>query len=64
MKVDSYDSLPLENTMTLFNVIILVKWVWNRDKNNRYYNIFLEKASHELPKKLGFVLIIYYKNEK
>ena len=64
MKVDSYDSLPLENTMTLFNVIILVKWVWNRDKNNHYYNIFLEKASPELPKRLGFVLIIYYKNEK
>ena len=50
-KVDSYDFLPLEKTMTLRNVIILVKSVWNKDKNNYYYNIFLEKASYELPKK-------------
>ena len=33
-----------------FNVI-LVKSVFNKDKNNYYYNIFLEKASHELPRK-------------
>ena len=25
--------------------------VWNKDKNNQDYNIFLEKVSHELPKK-------------
>ena len=29
---------------------MLVKSVWNKDKNNYYYNIFLEKASYELPK--------------
>ena len=51
IKVDSYDSLPLEKTMTLCNIIILVKSVWNKDKNNSYYNIFLEKASYVLPKK-------------
>ena len=27
MKVDSYDSLPLENTMTFNNIIILIKSV-------------------------------------
>ena len=43
IKVDSYDSFR--------NVIILVKSVWNKDKNNYYYNIFLEKASYECPKK-------------
>ena len=37
--------------MTLRNVIILVKSVWNKDKNSYDYNIFLEKASYELPKK-------------
>ena len=57
IKVDSYDSLPLEETMTLRNVIILVKSVWNKYKNNYYY-IFSEKASYELLKKYVFVLII------
>ena len=28
-----YDSLPLEKTMTFNNVIILIKLVWNKDKN-------------------------------
>ena len=47
VKVDSYISLPLEKTMTYRNVIILIKSVFNKDKNNYYYNIFLEKASYE-----------------
>ena len=51
IKVHSYDSLPLEKTMTLHNVIKIVKSVWNKDKNNYYYNIFLEKSFYELPKK-------------
>ena len=37
--------------MTFYNVIILIESVWNNDKNNYYYNVFLEKASYELPKK-------------
>ena len=40
IKVYSYGSLPLEKTMTFRNVIILIKSVWNKDKNNYYYNIF------------------------
>ena len=36
--------------MTLHNVIIIIKSVWNKDVNNYYYNIFLEKASYELRK--------------
>ena len=42
-------------TMTFHGVIILIKIVFNKDKNNYYYNIFLEKASYELPKKYVFV---------
>ena len=38
MKVDSYNSLPLEKTMTLRNVITLVTSVWNKDKHNYYNN--------------------------
>ena len=34
--------------------IIIIQSVFNKDKNNYYYNIFLEKASSELPKK-GFL---------
>ena len=41
--------------MNFHNVIILIKSVFNKDKNNYYYNIFLEKASYELPKKQVFV---------
>ena len=42
-KVDSFYSLPPEKKLTFHNVIILIKSVFNRDKNNYYYNIFLEK---------------------
>ena len=37
--------------MTLGNVIILIMLVCNKDKNNYYYKIFLEKALYALPKK-------------
>ena len=38
-KVDSYNSLPLEKVITFHKVIILIKSVWNKDKNNYYCNI-------------------------
>ena len=52
--VGSYDSLPLEKTMTSYDVIILIRSVFNKDKNTYYYNIFLQKASLELLKKINF----------
>ena len=33
--------------MTLDHVIIFIKWVYNRDKNNYYNNVFLEKGSYK-----------------
>ena len=48
IKVDSYNSLPLEKTMTFHYVIIVIQSFWNKDKNNYYYSIFLEKASFSL----------------
>ena len=39
------------NKEIFHNVIILIKPVFNKYKNNYYYDIFLEKASYELPKK-------------
>ena len=50
IKVDSCDSLSLEKTLTLHNVIILIKSVFKKDKNNCYYYTFLEKGWYELPK--------------
>ena len=40
IKVDSYDSLLLEKTVTFHNVIIFIKYFFNEDKNNCNYNIF------------------------
>ena len=52
IKVDSYDTLPLEKTPTFHSdIIILIKLVLNEYKNNYHYNIFLEKALYESPKK-------------
>ena len=47
IKIVSYDSLPLQKTLTLHNVIILIQSVFNKDKNNYYYNIFLDKCSYK-----------------
>ena len=52
IKVDSYDSLPTEKTLTSHNVIILIKSILNEDKNHYYCKIFLEKCSYQLAKKL------------
>ena len=43
IRIDSYDSLPIENILTFHNVIILTKSVVNKNENNYFYNIFLEK---------------------
>ena len=49
--VDSDDSLPLEKAMTFNNAAILIRSVFNKDKNNYYYyNIFSENTSNEFLK--------------
>ena len=50
IKTDLYDSLALDKTLTLHNVIIFINSVFNEDQNHWYYNIFLEKCSYQLPK--------------
>ena len=42
------NTLPSQKTLTFHNVIILIKLVFNKDKNNCYYNLFLEKGFDEL----------------
>ena len=42
IKIDSDDDLPLEKTVTLHNVVILIKLVFNKNQNCYFYNILLE----------------------
>ena len=51
MKADSYDSLPIEKTLTLHNVIILMKSVLDKGKNHYYCKTILEKCLYQLAKK-------------
>ena len=51
IKVDSYDSFPIEKRLTLHNAIILIKSVLNKDKNHYHYKIFLEKCLYQVAKK-------------
>ena len=47
IRTDSYNSLPIEKAVTFHNVIILIKSVVNKNENNYYFNVFLEKDSYE-----------------
>ena len=42
VKADSFDSLPLEKTLTFNNVKILIELVFNKDKNSYYYKTFFK----------------------
>ena len=47
IRIDSYNSLPIEKILTFHCVIILIKSVVNKNKNEYNYNIFLEKGLHK-----------------
>ena len=47
IRIDSYNSLPIEKMLTFHNVIILIKSVVNKNENYYDYNIFLEKGSYK-----------------
>ena len=40
-------ALPIEKILTFHNVIVVIKSVINRNKNECCYNIFLEKGLHK-----------------
>ena len=42
ISIDSCNSLPIENIFTCHNIIILIKLVVLKNKNDYYYNIFLD----------------------
>ena len=47
IRIDSYNSLPIEKSLTFHNVKILIKSVVNKNENNYYYDIFFKKSSYE-----------------
>ena len=47
IKIDSNDFLPIEKILTFHNVIIFITSVVNKNKNEYYCNIFLEKGSYK-----------------
>ena len=42
--------LPLDKTLALHNLTILIKSVLNKDQNHYFFNNSLEKGSYQLPK--------------
>ena len=44
IRIDSFNSLPIEKIMAFPNVTILIKPDVNKNKNEFQYNIFLEKG--------------------
>ena len=55
IKIDSYDSLPIEKRFTPHNVTIHITSGINKDKNHYYYEIFIEKCSNQLAKQYSQV---------
>ena len=43
IRIDSYNSLPIEKILTFHNVILVIKSVVNKNKNNYHYYIFFGK---------------------
>ena len=48
IKIDSYHTLSVEETLTLHHVTIYIKSVFNKYQNLYYYNIFFKKCSYKL----------------
>ena len=46
IRIDSDDSLFIEKILTFHNVIIPIKSVFNKNKHEYYYNIYLGKGSY------------------
>ena len=54
IRIDSYNSLLIEKMLTLHNVVIHIKPVVNNNKNEYYFNIFLEKGLYKESNKQYF----------
>ena len=47
IRIDSFNSLPIEEIMAFPNVTILINPDVNKNKNAFQYNIFLEKGQYK-----------------
>ena len=47
IKIDSYKYLLIEKILTFWKAIIFIKSVVDQNKNNYYFNIFLEKGLYQ-----------------
>ena len=47
IRIDSCNSLLIEQILTFHNIIILIKSDFNKNKNSCCYNIFLEKGLYK-----------------
>ena len=47
IKIYSDDDLPLEETLTMYHAVILIKSVFNKNHNQYYYKSFLEKCLYQ-----------------
>ena len=47
IRIDSYNALTIEKILTFHNVVILIKSVVKKNKNNCYYNLYLEKGLYK-----------------
>ena len=47
IRIDSYNFFPIKKILTFHNVLILMKSVAKKNKNNYYYNIFLENVLYK-----------------
>ena len=54
IRIHSYDSLPIEKMLTFHHVITVIKSVFNRNKSEYYYNIFLEKGLYKDKNTIGY----------
>ena len=48
IKVASYNSLPTEKILTCHNAVICIKSVVDKNKDNYYYNVLLEKGLYKV----------------
>ena len=47
IRIELYNSLPIAKILTFHNIIIVIKSVLNKNKNEYYYIIFLEKVLYK-----------------
>ena len=63
IRIESYNFLPIEKTLTFHNAIIFINSVFKRNQDHYCPNIFLEKGSYEDKSYTQFFkwMFVYYK---